>query len=195
MLTEIFNAEEGSENELSRPCDLALVLSNLHAEDALNQNAALQAVTFAPDSLSDEEGQFHMQVPKSRSLKLFKKLYSMQKWELAIDLLSNRMKVDFWWDKLLTALDSTDIAWNINEHFVDMMVCVGRGLGLGLIIPNQEVNLLYQINLDFGHRHCVFHAKYAKLGFCGNNSLLWIGKTVSSEDIWIAWAPEERGEE
>ena len=96
---------------------------------------------------------------------------------------------------MLTALDSTDIAWDINEHFVDMMVCVGRGLGLGLIILNQEVNLLYQINLDFGHRHRVFHAKYAKLGFCGNNSLLWIGKTASSSDIWIAWAPEERGEE
>ena len=95
MLTKIFNAEEGSENELSRLYDLTLVPSNLHAEDAPNQNAALQAVMFVPDLSSDEEGQFHMQVLKLRSLKLFKKLYNMRKWELAIDLLSNRMKVDF----------------------------------------------------------------------------------------------------
>ena len=55
MLTEIFNAEEGSENELSCPYDLALVPSNLHAEDAPNQNAALQAIMSG-------DTQFHMTI-------------------------------------------------------------------------------------------------------------------------------------
>ena len=43
------------------------------------------------------------------------------------------------------------IAWDLNQHYVDMMVCVGNGLGLGAMIPNQSINSLYQVDLNFSH--------------------------------------------
>lgn len=47
--------------------------------------------------------------------------------------------------------DSMTIAWDLNQHYVDMMVCVGNGLGLGAMIPNQSINSLYQVDLNFSH--------------------------------------------
>lgn len=195
MSTTQNNAQPSSHTELSHPYELALVPSALLADDAPSQNTALQAVTYAPDSDSDEESRFDSQIPKTRSLKLFQRLYNSNNRQLAIDLLSKRMKIDFRSDDLLTSVDANNVAWDLNEHFLDFMVCVGEGLGLGPIIPNQEVNSLYQVSLDFGERYRVFHARYAKLGFCAKHSMLWIGKTPASEDIWIAWVPKNGGDE
>jgi hypothetical protein len=89
-----------------------------------------------------------------------------------------------------TQADDETISWAINEHYLDMMVCVGNGLGLGSVIPNQTINSMYEIHLDFNHRMRNFHTKYAKLGFNPKGSMVWIGKTPSSEDIWIAWVPQ-----
>ena len=82
------------------------------------------------------------------------------------------------------------IVWNLNEHYLDMMVCIGNGLGLGAMIPNQAINSLYQVDLDFSHPIRNFTTRYAKLGFNPKNSMLWIGKTPTSEDVWIGWGSE-----
>jgi hypothetical protein len=113
-----------------------------------------------------------------------------------MDLLSKRMTVDYRSsDDFTTSKDAQNLAWDISQHYLDMMICVGAGLGLGPIIPNQEVNSLYQVDLDFSRRHRAFHAKYCKLGFCPKESMLWIGKTPSTEDIWVAWVPNDESDQ
>lgn len=175
-----------------QPFDLAHIPDTLSIDDSPAQNAALQAVIFAPDSDTDEETRFHAKVPITKSLSYFQKIYDQNETHLALDLITKRMKVDYRSDRYLTPTDSNAIAWDINSHYLDMMVCVGNGLGLGAIMPNQAINSLYQVDLDFGHRTRNFHTKHAKLGFNPKNAMLWVGQTPSREDIWIAWIPKLR---
>jgi hypothetical protein len=178
-------------NFLTEPFDLSHTPATMIVEQCPGQNTALLAVTFAPDSDTDEESRFNSQVHQTKSLGYFQRLYEGQRPNTAIDLLSKRTKIDYRSGNYTTESDSTEIAWDLNQHYLDMMVCVGSGLGLGAMIPNQSINSLYQLDLDFGHPVRTFTTKYVELGFNPKNSMLWIGKTPTSEDIWIAWVPTE----
>ena len=134
---------DDSENTLNlmdnfplRPYDLAHIPDILSVEDSPGQQTALQAVFFAPESDTDEETRFYGQVQYSKSLKFFERLYKEKQSHMALDLLSKRVKVDFRSDSFLTPADDNMIAWDTNHHYLDMMVCVGNGLGLCVIILN-----------------------------------------------------------
>ena len=102
MSTELYNADPLSGNELTQPYDLALVPAQMQAEDCPTQNTALQAVTFAPDSESDEQSKFNRKVPQLKSLKTFRTLYNDRNRHRAIDMLSRRTKIDFGSDEFTT---------------------------------------------------------------------------------------------
>lgn len=175
---------------LNAPFDLAVPPETLLVTDCPGQHAALQAVSCAPDSDTDESSKFFNEPQHSKSLNYFKQLYDNRQSHTARGLLTKRIRVEFRSPAYTTPSDSNTIAWDMNRHYLDMMVCVGKGLGLGALIPNQHANSMYEIHLEFKQRIRNFHTKYARLGFNPRGSMLWIGKTPSSEDIWIAWVPE-----
>jgi hypothetical protein len=191
---------QNPENDVQRPnapFDLTVSPQTLMVTDSPGQLAALQAISYVPDSDTEDNTRFINERVHSKNLKYFRDIYLNRQKQLATGLLSRRMKIDFRTGDFVTPTHSNTIAWDMNQHFIDMMVCVGNGVGLGTIIPNQTINSLYEIHLNFNQPHRNFHTKYAKLGFNPKSSMLWIGKTPSSEDIWIAWVPDSviQGEE
>ena len=182
-------------NLLSQPFDLSQIPATLTVEQCPSQNTALLVVNFAPDSNTDEERWFNAPVHQTKSLSYFQRLYEEEHSHTALDLLSRHMKIDFQSQNYTTDNDLMTIAWDLNEHYLDMMVCIGNGLGLGAMIPNQAINSLYQVDLDFSHPIQNFTTRYADLGFNPKNSMLWIGKMPTSEDVWIGWVPKKASED
>ena len=80
--------------------------------------------------------------------------------------------------------------WDIPSHFIDMLVVVSQGIGLGTLLPNSGSDLDWDFKLDVSKNYfCDFTMTRAKLGFNPLERMLWVGTTTMSEDIWIALVP------
>lgn len=172
------------------PFDLSLIPNNLEATDALCQSIALEAAIFAQKADADEDARFFEQEVAFTSLKYFRDLYDRNDTAAATKLLTHRVRVNFDDGEFITPSNSPNVSWSVDRHFVDMLVFVGKGIGIGAILPNQTVNGFYSITMDFNHQAKEFKAKKVKLGFRSAGSMLWIGKMPSTDDIWIAWIPK-----
>jgi hypothetical protein len=177
-------------NTLPHPFDLSIVPENLQAEDPLPQSVAQDAVLSAHLGDLEESARFYTQTPTLRSLNYLKRIYERNEKAKAYKLLSSRNRVQYDDLDYITPPDSLDVNWSTDRHYIDMLVCVGREMGLGAIIPNQQMNSLYAIQLDFRNKTKEFKAKHNRLGFDATGSLLWMGKMPSGDDAWIAFVPE-----
>ena len=101
----------------------------------------------------------------------------------AAESMLKRHRVDYASSNFYVPKDGNNLSWTIDRHFIDLMVCVGSGLGLGPMIPNQCTLHTYEFKLDLCQPHREFSAKFAKLGFDPVGSMLWIGRSPSAEVI------------
>ena len=177
-------------NTLPHPFDLSIVPDNLQVEDALPQSVAQDAVLSAHLGDLEESARFYAQTPTIRSLNYLKRVYERNEKAKAYKLLSSRNRIHYEDPECVTPTDSLEVNWSIDRHYVDMLVCVGREIGLGAIIPNQQMNSLYAIQVDFRNRNKEFRAKHNRLGFDPTGCLLWMGKMPSGDDMWIAFVQE-----
>jgi hypothetical protein len=127
---------------------------------------------------------------RQKPLSYFRRIYETKNVTVATRLLSRRCRVDYDDPESTTPSDSVDVQWKVERHFIDMMVCVAKDIGFGAVLPNQNVNSLYSIQLDFSKHGKCFRTKKVKLGFNPSGRMLWIGKIPSRDDIWIAWKPK-----
>jgi hypothetical protein len=49
----------------------------------------------------------------------------------------------------------------------------------------------YEFTLEMETNYRTFSAKFAKLGFDPTGAMLWVGRSPSAEDVWLAWAPTD----
>jgi len=98
--------------------------------------------------------------------------------------------VDFQGSQHVTPNTDNQIAWNLDKHFLDMMVCIGKGLGLDAMVPNMEIDHTYKFGLDLEWPYWNFSAKFVKLGFDPIGSMLFL-RCSRSEDVWLAWIPQD----
>ena len=49
--------------------------------------------------------------------------------------------------------DNEDLAWTMDRHYLDLLICVGNGLGLGAILPNVQVDHTFEMTLDLKQRY------------------------------------------
>jgi hypothetical protein len=180
---------QNNENTLQVPFDVALPPPNLQTDDAPNQSIALTAALFGHDIDHDGENRFEDQRRRRRPLSYFQQMYEHKQTYQALHLLSNRTEVDFLGSPHITRNDDEDLAWNVDRHFLDLMICVGNGLGLGALLPNLQVHHNYEMTLDLKQPYRSFSAKFAKLGFDPQGCMQWIGRSPASEDVWLAWIP------
>ncbi len=180
---------------LPHPFDLSIVPENLQVEDALPQSAVQDAVFSAQLGDVDESALFYAQTAAPISLGYLRCVFERGEKAKAYSLLLSRHRIQYDHPTYITPPDSLDVSWSVDRHYVDMLLCVGRDIGLGAIVPNQSANSLYSIQIDFRHRFKEFRAKHNRLGFNPTGSMLWIGKMPSADDVWIAWVPEDRDEE
>ena len=98
----------------------------------------------------------------------------------------------------ITDPDDPNLIWSVDNFFVDMLVCVGRDIGLGPLLPSSNIDCTFEFELEPTRRSREFKAKHAHLGFNPTESMLWAGRTQHNEDVFFALvprAPEENEED
>jgi len=168
---EDFDMEPG----LQLPFDIGLALPNPRADDCPNQEIALAAALFGQNTDHDEESLFEDQPQTSCSLKHLKRIYDQQNAALGLAMLSKRTEVTFLNSQYVTKNTDPDLAWMPDHQYLDLMICVGNGLGLGALLPNLQVHHNYELKFDLRQPFRMFSAKFSKLGFDPMGSMLWIG--------------------
>jgi hypothetical protein len=184
-------AGEPNSEPLTVPFDVSLTPSMLETDDCANQNDALQAALDADSPRLDDTDTFNDAPVMTKTLSWFRDMYKSKNKRIAFELLQKRVQLELD-DRLLTVpTDSMDLTWNATQHYLDMLVCVPRGLGLGALIPNRRRLHTFEFTLNLSQQYRTFSAKYTKLGFDPTGRMLWIGRSPSSEDVWITWVPND----
>lgn len=174
--------------ELCAPFNVTLPPENLMADDAPSQIQVLDAAILNRSSNKLKES-FNLQVPTIKPLVYFQSIHDTRNKLTAIETLRKRYQVDVHGSKLVTSSTSPDLSWSVEQHYIDLFICVGAGLGFRPLIPLAR-NPNFEFTMQLKHPYRVFSAKFAKLGFDPANAMLWIGRSPSSEDVWIAWVPQ-----
>jgi len=173
------------------PFDIAAAPRQLDSEDAPHQQVALRAALRAPIQDENETERFANQEPTTETLEYFRRTYERKYVQMAMQSLLSRHRVDYERSRLVSSPDRNDLAWMLDKHFIDLMVCVGDGLGLDAMIPNRQTLHTYEFTLDIGKPNRQFSTKFAKLGFDPAGCMLWMGTSPNAEDVWMAWAPND----
>jgi len=179
--------EQGPLEPLQAPFNVALAPENLAAEDAPGQESALASALRAPDGERDIGEQFFDERAKPIQLRRLQACYDEGRNANAIATLAGRKEIVFDNGPYTTPVNDTDLSWSMDKTYLDLMICVGRGLGLGALLPNLQVHHNYEFKLDLTKPTRLFTAKYAKLGFDPTRAMLWIGRSAASEDVWLCF--------
>jgi hypothetical protein len=123
------------------------LLENLITDDAPSQDRVFQAAIFNTHLEQDEEDSFDCQPKRRRALEFYKQMYDNQDSCRAISLLDRRAEINFRNSPFITPCHDPDLAWMPHDHFLDMMICVGDGLGLGALLPNLQVHHTYEMTV------------------------------------------------
>lgn len=176
---------------LEHPYDVALAAPQMEETESPGLQAdvleaAITATAFDRQRL--EDAHFFAQSCISSPLSLMETIYQMQDRRAAINILAKRHTVNWTDSEYHISNRDPRLVWNTNSHYIDMLVCVSRDIGLSLLIPNER-NHAFTFQFDFSKPYRQFSPKFAKLGFDAKSSFLWIGKSTSHEDVFVAWAP------
>jgi hypothetical protein len=181
---------------LESPFNVALLPPNFVTDDAPGQDLAMASAMMAPDRFNkqDDSQGFFVVRPKTITLSKLERWYTEGRAGNAIALLDGRKEISFEGIHTVSA-DDRGLSWTMDRSFLDLMVCVGKGLGLGPVIPNLNVHhgFIFKLDLSKPYRH--FTAKNVKLGFDPTGSMLWIGRSPSGEDVWLAFVTRESQED
>jgi hypothetical protein len=101
----------------------------------------------------------------------------------------SRREITFDNDTHSTESDNRELAWSTENSYLDLMICVGRGLGLGTVIPNLQTHHNWELKLDLTRGYKQFTATQVPLGFNPEACMMWIGCSPGSEDVWLAFVP------
>jgi hypothetical protein len=144
------------------------------------------------DELRTEANRFLDRSVITKNLDRIRRIYDQKQAATSQDLLAHRVKVN-WKDSELVSWPhrvGNKARWDIPSHFIDMLVVVSRGIGLGALLPNFGSDLDWEFKLDVSkNRFRDFTMVRAKLGFNPSGRMLWVGTTTMSEDVWIAMVP------
>ena len=169
--------------------DVSAAPSHLYVEDSLAQSVTLAAACLDNALQQDQVERFHSQSKKRRPLSYFEDLYTKKDSFRALRTLTQRTEINFDTGEYTTHHTDDSLAWAVEAHFLDLKICVGDGLGLAAMLPNIGTHHALEFRLELRYRMRRFQAKYAKLGFDPTHSMLWIGRSSSGEDSWLAWVP------
>ena len=175
--------------------DIAEAPGALLSPDAPNQSDVLRHCYHDSednDELRTEADRFIDGSPITKHLQDMRRIYDRQQTLSSLNLLKHRVKVN-WKDSPLVLWPHREgnmAKWEIPSHFIDMLVVVSRGIGLGALLPNFGSDLDWEFKLDVSKNHSRnFTMVRAKLGFNPSGRMLWVGTTTMSEDVWIAMVP------
>jgi hypothetical protein len=162
----------------------------LVADDQPAQQLALRAALRSEIGDADELGErFSTEKRHKKSLEFYQRLYEGKHSGVAAQSMLKRNRVNAITSSCNVAPDNLDLSWAIHRHFIDLKIFVGKGLGLGGMMPNQHTLHTYEFELNLRRPDRQFNTKFAQLGFDPVGCMLWIGRSPNAEDVWLAWAP------
>jgi hypothetical protein len=181
----------GLATSLDTAFDIALVPDTLLAEDHMDQaDVYLAALSGAPRDrdqwLAQFRGMCASEIPLEKLEKIFKDGHS---WH-AIEMLRKRVKIGIG-KKHAMDVDLRSMHWDTRETYLDLLVCVGAGIGLGPLIPNLVGHHNFSFRLELSRTSRRFTAKHVELGFEPSGAMVWIGRTGAGEDAWLAFVHHE----
>lgn len=174
---------------LHTPFDISLTPVNLGTFDAPGQEFALAGALRGSESVLDNSEGFSDERPKDLPLRWLQTWSERSQAASAISALVGRKNINYTRGGYTVKANDGNIFWTAEKTYLDLLICVGRGLGLGPLLPNSHVLHTYEFKIDFKQPKRHFTAKYAKIGFNPTEAMLWIGRSSASEDVWLAFAP------
>ncbi|KAM6488794.1 hypothetical protein JOM56_015743 [Amanita muscaria] len=173
--------------------DVAQPPDHMETEDQPDQQITLTAALSAAAAAATESHaeRFHAQAKHSRRLEYFAAMYEKDDDRSAIQSLLQRHEVTITDSNLIVNARNDQLAWHLVSHYLDLQICVGAGLGLAAMLPNITMHHAMEFRLDLKQQARRFGAKYAKLGFDPTGCMLWIGRSSTGEDTWLAWVRNE----
>lgn len=180
---------------LQTPFDVALAPQGFDTVDAPNQEMAMASALMAPSSVGTDNGErFFNERVRPIQLNQLRQLYQEDRQASAMTLLRGQRTVAFEGGGFIGNKKEPLLVWSMDERYIDLMIYVGRGLGLGALLPNVNVHHNFEFRMDLTQPYRAFTAKHAKLGFDVSGSMLWIGRSPASEDVWMSFVPWGMGE-
>lgn len=159
--------------------------------EVLAQEIALaSALEGVDDTNQDHCERFSQELVREIPLHCLQAWYKGGHGPSAIGALAGRKTITYRQGNFTVSPDDDDIFWTLDKTHLDLLICVGRGLGLGPLLPLMDVLHTYEFQLDLQKPKRQFTAKYAKLGFNPTDAMLWIGRSSTNEDVWLAFAPK-----
>jgi hypothetical protein len=186
--------EPETQQDLLTPFDVGLTPDALVSDDPASQDQVFQAAVFNADLEEQEEDSFEAQPKRARKLEYYKGMYERKDRVRAVTSLDERAEIKFRNSSFVTPASNPDLAWMPHAHYLDLIIYVGDGLGLGALIPNLRVHQNYKMTIDLS-QPCIFNTKFAKLWFDPTSCMQLIGRSPASEDVWVAWTPKVYSDE
>jgi hypothetical protein len=195
-LSDVSDVEQDLENPIEEendnpadniePFDINSLPPTMETDDGLEQEIILQQLHNLHDPT--ESSSYHELDQHIVRLSTLQAEFTSKRISAALARLKkkNRVRVDGHYK-----VDPHDplLSWNADSHYLDFMTCVAADIGLDALIPNLDILHTFQFSLNLRKPLKHFRPKFAKLGFDPLASFLWIGRTPSAEDAWIAMAP------
>ncbi|KIL64797.1 hypothetical protein M378DRAFT_178583 [Amanita muscaria Koide BX008] len=110
--------------------DVAHAPAHLEAEDQPHQNITLTAALCADAAAELQMERFRRQTKRTVKLDELAMIYRRSDERKALTLLTHRHEISLADSAYVTEHDEEMLAWDVKSHFLDLMICVGNGLGL-----------------------------------------------------------------
>lgn len=182
---------------LEFPFDVSLAPPALDADaenDAPDQDIALKSAMLGPEGNHENSYGFFDKASKPVPLVTLEKIQQEGDSRAALALLDRRHHITLGATHTVDA-SNPDLTWHMKRSFLDLIVCVGNGLGLGPAIPNRSIHHALEFTLDLTRLDREFTAKHVKLGFDPTECVMWIGRSPTGEDVWLAFVTPESQED
>lgn len=181
---------------LHSPFDVALAPQAFDTSDAPSQEVAMASALLAPHTAiaSNTAERFFSERVRPIQLNKLRQLYQEDRRKSAIALLTGRHTIAYHGGAFTANKQDPLLVWSADETYIDLVIYVGRGLGLGALLPNVHVHHNFEFRMDLTKPYRTFTAKYAQLGFDPKGSVLWIGCSPASEDVWLSFIPWNMGD-
>jgi len=164
---------------------------HLCADDSPSQEITLTAALSVTAAIENQAERFHHQMKKTRKLDDLANIFECQDSRSALMLLTRRNEITLHDSDYVQQHDDEHLVWQVHSHYLDLRICVGNGLGLAAILPNVGIHHAMEFQLDLHQKHRRFSAKYSKLRFDPMHVMMYVGRSSSGEDAWLAWVPTE----
>jgi hypothetical protein len=175
--------ENNEEEYLVEPFDITREAPSMTTGDHPNQDLALRAALLR--TMFEERLEFQHQQIREQPLKTLSRMYDAATRHDSIPNMTHRRRIRWRSSEYVVPSTNQDIHWQVNDFYLDLLICRGQEVGIAALLPNLNVHHAIEFRLELKS------AKFAHLAFNPFGAMQFIGRTHRGEDVWIAWIPNE----